>query len=68
MMNNSLNFYQERNDYLPLAKHGSKLYFVISDLSKVNNMYQFSLAAFLRLFQRNIERTDVSEFKCKISK
>ncbi|CAM4781010.1 unnamed protein product [Rotaria magnacalcarata] len=52
---------KERNDYLPLAKHGSKLYFVISDLSKVNNMYQFSLAAFLRLFQRNLERTDANK-------
>ncbi|UJR10563.1 hypothetical protein I4U23_014763 [Adineta vaga] len=51
---------KERNDYLPLANHGSKLFFVISDLSKVNNMYQFSLAAFLRLFQRNLERTDAN--------
>ncbi|CAF3379900.1 unnamed protein product [Rotaria sp. Silwood1] len=51
---------KERNDYLPLAKHGSKLFFVISDLAKLNNMYQFSLAAFLRLFQRNLEQTDKS--------
>ena len=53
-------YFQERNDYLPLAKHGSKLFFVISDLSKVNNMYQFSLSAFLRLFQRNLQRTEVN--------
>lgn len=52
---------KERNDYLPLAQHSSKLFFVISDLSKVNNMYQISLAAFLRLFQRNLERADVSQ-------
>ncbi|CAF0723119.1 unnamed protein product [Rotaria sordida] len=51
---------KERNDYLPLAKHGSKLFFVISDLAKLNNMYQFSLAAFLRLFQRNLAETDKS--------
>ncbi|CAG2190736.1 DNCH2 [Mytilus edulis] len=43
---------QERNTYLPLAESGSKLYFVISDLAKINNMYRFSLAAFLRLFNR----------------
>ncbi|KAK3801155.1 hypothetical protein RRG08_006872 [Elysia crispata] len=43
---------QERNTYLPLAEAGSCLYFVISDLAKINNMYRFSLAAFLRLFQR----------------
>ncbi|KAK3100036.1 hypothetical protein FSP39_013759 [Pinctada imbricata] len=43
---------QERNTYLPLAETGSRLYFVISDLAKINNMYRFSLSAFLRLFQR----------------
>ncbi|XP_025088458.1 cytoplasmic dynein 2 heavy chain 1-like isoform X3 [Pomacea canaliculata] len=44
----------ERNSYLPLAASGSCLYFVISDLAKINNMYRFSLAAFLRLFQRSL--------------
>ncbi|KAF7666054.1 hypothetical protein LDENG_00118150 [Lucifuga dentata] len=43
---------QERDAYLPLAESASKMYFVITDLSKINNMYRFSLAAFLRLFQR----------------
>ncbi|XP_050416302.2 cytoplasmic dynein 2 heavy chain 1 [Patella vulgata] len=43
---------QERNTYLPLAESGSCLFFVISDLAKINNMYRFSLAAFLRIFQR----------------
>ncbi|CAF0769940.1 unnamed protein product [Adineta steineri] len=57
---------KERNDYLPFAKHGSKLFFVISDLSKVNNMYQFSLSAFLRLFQRNLEQTDKSSSQDRI--
>ncbi|XP_053400577.1 cytoplasmic dynein 2 heavy chain 1-like [Mercenaria mercenaria] len=46
---------QERNIYLPLAENGSALYFVISDLAKINNMYRFSLAAFLRLFQRALD-------------
>uniref|UniRef100_A0A8C5PP60 Cytoplasmic dynein 2 heavy chain 1 n=1 Tax=Leptobrachium leishanense TaxID=445787 RepID=A0A8C5PP60_9ANUR len=45
---------QERNAYLPLAENASKMYFVICDLSKINNMYRFSLAAFLRLFQRTL--------------
>ncbi|KAK7096855.1 hypothetical protein V1264_003902 [Littorina saxatilis] len=45
----------ERNSYLPLAQNGSSLYFVISDLAKINNMYRFSLAAFLRLFERALE-------------
>ena len=46
---------KERNSYLPLASYGSDLFFVISDLSKLNNMYQFSLASFLRLFQRALK-------------
>ncbi|XP_067663541.1 cytoplasmic dynein 2 heavy chain 1-like isoform X1 [Haliotis asinina] len=46
---------QERNTYLGLAKNGSMLFFVISDLSKINNMYRFSLAAFLRIFQRALQ-------------
>nr|DBA32514.1 TPA: hypothetical protein GDO54_000298 [Pyxicephalus adspersus] len=45
---------QERNAYLPLADSASKMYFIICDLSKINNMYRFSLAAFLRLFQRTL--------------
>ncbi|KAJ8297986.1 LOW QUALITY PROTEIN: hypothetical protein KUTeg_024517 [Tegillarca granosa] len=48
---------QERNTYLPLAENGSRLYFVISDLAKINNMYRFSLASFLRLFQRALNDT-----------
>uniref|UniRef100_A0A8B9E7P0 Cytoplasmic dynein 2 heavy chain 1 n=1 Tax=Anser cygnoides TaxID=8845 RepID=A0A8B9E7P0_ANSCY len=46
---------QERDAYLPLAESASKMYFIISDLSKINNMYHFSLAAFLRLFQRALQ-------------
>ncbi|CAG5115632.1 unnamed protein product, partial [Candidula unifasciata] len=46
---------QERNTYLPLAESGSCLFFVISDLAKINNMYRFSLASFLRLFQRALQ-------------
>ncbi|XP_075347137.1 cytoplasmic dynein 2 heavy chain 1 isoform X3 [Mycteria americana] len=46
---------KERDAYLPLAESASKMYFIISDLSKINNMYRFSLAAFLRLFQRALQ-------------
>ena len=35
------------------------MYFIISDLSKINNMYRFSLAAFLRLFQRALRNKQV---------
>ena len=50
----------ERNSYIPLAQSGSSLYFVITDLAKINNMYRFSLAAFLGLFQRALETKHVS--------
>ncbi|EMP37963.1 Cytoplasmic dynein 2 heavy chain 1 [Chelonia mydas] len=52
---------QERDAYLPLAESASKMYFIISDLSKINNMYRFSLAAFLRLFQRALQSKQDSE-------
>ncbi|CAB3978327.1 cytoplasmic dynein 2 heavy chain 1-like [Paramuricea clavata] len=51
---------KERDAFLPLAENGSTLFFVISDLAKVNNMYQFSLGAFLRTFQRSLELPDDS--------
>lgn len=41
----------ERNSYLPLARSGSSLYFTIMDLAKIDNMYRYSLAAFLKLFE-----------------
>ncbi|XP_069679211.1 cytoplasmic dynein 2 heavy chain 1 isoform X2 [Periplaneta americana] len=43
---------KECDVYRPLAEFGSTLYFIIVDLGKVNNMYQFSVAAFMRLFQK----------------
>ncbi|PNI44695.1 DYNC2H1 isoform 3 [Pan troglodytes] len=52
---------EERDAYLPLAESASKMYFIISDLSKINNMYRFSLAAFLRLFQRALQNKQDSE-------
>ncbi|XP_077984893.1 cytoplasmic dynein 2 heavy chain 1-like [Glandiceps talaboti] len=58
---------QERNTYLPLAESGSTLFFVISDLTKLNNMYRFSLGAFLRLFQRALQnKTEGSSTEMRI--
>lgn len=57
---------QERDAYLPLAESASKMYFIISDLSKINNMYRFSLAAFLRLFQRALQSEQVFSFFLKL--
>ncbi|XP_029699181.1 cytoplasmic dynein 2 heavy chain 1 isoform X3 [Takifugu rubripes] len=58
---------QERNAYLPLAESASKMYFVITDLSKINNMYRFSLAAFLHLFQRALQTQEPEDTDARIS-
>ena len=58
---------KERSSFLPLAQFGSQLFFVISDLSKLNNMYSFSLASFLRLFQRALQsKQDVGNMELRI--
>ena len=49
---------QERNAFLPVAEFGSKLFFVIESLSKLNHMYQFSLGSFLRLFKRVLQNSE----------
>uniref|UniRef100_A0A3P8WNV8 Cytoplasmic dynein 2 heavy chain 1 n=1 Tax=Cynoglossus semilaevis TaxID=244447 RepID=A0A3P8WNV8_CYNSE len=59
---------QERDAYLPLAESASKMYFVITDLSRINNMYRFSLAAFLRLFQRALQaKKEVENTEARIA-
>ncbi|KAM6946318.1 LOW QUALITY PROTEIN: cytoplasmic dynein 2 heavy chain 1 [Aplochiton taeniatus] len=52
---------QERDAYLPLAESASKMYFVITDLSRINSMYRFSLASFLRLFKRALHSKKEAE-------
>ena len=51
---------QERDVYLPVAQSGSVLFFLISDLCKLNSMYQFGLPLFLRLFQQALTFEEVS--------
>ncbi len=41
--------------YRNFAFIGSNLFMVVSDLLKINNMYQFSLASFVKLFKRSLE-------------
>ena len=45
----------EGNTYLPLAEFASKMYFVIKELSKINNMYQFSQNGFMALYEKTLE-------------
>ncbi|KAG7479772.1 hypothetical protein JOB18_034928 [Solea senegalensis] len=59
---------QERDAYLPLAESASKMFFVITDLAKINNMYRFSLAAFLRIFQRALQaKKEVENTEARIA-
>eukprot|EP01018_Ginkgo_biloba_P029506 Gb_13876 [translate_table: standard] len=42
---------QLRLRYVPAAKRGATLYFVMSSLSAISNMYEYSLSSFLELFK-----------------
>lgn len=39
-----------RDGYRPVAKRGAVLFFALSDMSTVNSMYQYALAAYLDVF------------------
>ena len=46
-----------RDGYRPAAKRGAILFFVLADLSSVNTMYQYSLSAYLDVFQYSLRRS-----------
>ncbi|NXP52612.1 DYH17 protein, partial [Heliornis fulica] len=46
-----------RENYRPVAERASLLYFILSDLNKINPLYQFSLKAFNGIFEKAIQRT-----------
>ena len=52
----------ERDKYAPISKFGSKLFFTLCDMSKVNNMYQISLNTFLKLFQATLCAETVEQY------
>lgn len=45
----------QRNVYRDLASKGTDLYLLIKDLSRVNNMYRFSLQEYLKVFKGNLD-------------
>lgn len=52
---------QAREKYRQIARRGSTLYFIITDLPSVDPMYQYSLDYFINLFKRRIRQTEKSE-------
>ncbi|KAM6297472.1 dynein axonemal heavy chain 17 [Aegotheles albertisi] len=46
-----------RENYRPAAERASLLYFILSDLNKINPIYQFSLKAFNGVFEKAIQGT-----------
>lgn len=45
-----------RDGYRPAARRGAILFFVLADLSTVNTMYQYSLSAYLEVFEYSLRR------------
>lgn len=50
-----------REEYRSIAKRGSVIYFVISDLAFIDPMYQYSLEFFVKLFKKRLEVTPKKE-------
>ncbi|BBN19721.1 hypothetical protein Mp_8g13060 [Marchantia polymorpha subsp. ruderalis] len=50
-----------REEYRVVAKRGSILYFIISDLALIDSMYQYSLSYFAQLFNQCIDASPRSE-------
>jgi dynein heavy chain 2 len=48
----------ERSTYNDIARYGSRLYFAINDLAKLNHCYRFSVPAFLRVYSKNLHLSD----------
>lgn len=46
-----------RDGYRPAARRGAILFFVLSEMSSVNSMYQYSLASYLEVFEYSLRKS-----------
>ncbi len=51
-----------RSEYVPIAQHVAALYFIVSNLGSVNEMYQYSLSWYVMLFGQSIDNSEKSEY------
>ncbi|KAK7101861.1 hypothetical protein V1264_020177 [Littorina saxatilis] len=51
---------ETRDGYKPVARHGSMLFFTISDLANIEPMYQYSLTWFINLYLQSISNSQPS--------
>jgi dynein heavy chain len=52
---------ENRENYRGVARRGSVLYFVVSDLALIDPMYQYSLEYFSKLFNKRLDKSKKSE-------
>uniref|UniRef100_A0A8W4FHF7 Dynein axonemal heavy chain 17 n=1 Tax=Sus scrofa TaxID=9823 RepID=A0A8W4FHF7_PIG len=52
---------EARENYRPAAERASLLYFILSDLNKINPIYQFSLKAFNVVFEKAIQKASPAD-------
>lgn len=45
-----------RDGYRPAAKRGAILFFVLAEMSTINNMYQYSLSSYLEVFEYSLRK------------
>lgn len=50
-----------RNQYVPVSKHSSVLFFCLSELANIDPMYQYSLAWFINLYHQGITNSPKSD-------
>ncbi|VDL94656.1 unnamed protein product [Schistocephalus solidus] len=57
----------EREEFRHLAEGGSKVFFAMKDLVRINRMYQFSLKSFINLFRRALDSPQAKDMSRRLN-